>query len=539
LKSGRHGPTAPEPARAGSLKCARLVTGALALVAALALASGRAGAAPTGGTLRDPNTVAPAPPAVFVPTAFGGVPGDRAATSLDGYETVAYALSHTPSLLAQRATVLNLDAQYTKARAAEYPSAQGELQNQITKQNNSAGTLAQFGVTPTGNFSENTAQLSSTYNLFNGTAQIDAQQDKRQVDNAKFELQRQEEQTAIAVANAFYALAADRETVRVDEGDLTYQRDLLATARAEERVGRVAGVDVLRAEVAVERSDSTLVQARTDEANAREALAVQIGAPDDTAFRLPDVLPEPALPKASADVLGTIAKMNRPEIFEARAALAASKLSDAEVDADLRPTVQLNGSFGSQVSPTNFVVEQEQIDASNASALASYEQEKQLFPGQNITPPVLLPNVDRHTPGFWQFNIVSTFTVPLYDYGQRAAQHHAARAQIASSLASLYNAYDTVQADVNAAQRNVVAAAEKLRLAKLSDSAAIESARIAQLQYKNGLISFTDVTQTQQTALSTQFDLVSARVTYVTALIRLRVALAPPNAAAAADLRGL
>jgi hypothetical protein len=47
------------------------------------------------------------------------------------------------------------------------------------------------------------------------------------------------------------------------------------------------------------------------------------------------------------------------------------------------------------------------------------------------------------------------------------------------------------------------------------------------------------VTQTEQTALGTEFDLVSARVAYVTTLVRLRVALAPPNAAAAADLRGL
>jgi outer membrane protein TolC len=53
------------------------------------------------------------------------------------------------------------------------------------------------------------------------------------------------------------------------------------------------------------------------------------------------------------------------------------------------------------------------------------------------------------------------------------------------------------------------------------------------------LISFTDVTQTEQTALSAQNDLVAARVTYVTALIKLRVALAPPSTAAAADLRGL
>jgi outer membrane protein TolC len=518
----------------------RLVLGALTFVlATTAFAVAAPHPRPTGGTLEESANAAPSPPAVFVPASFDGSPGERPAPALDAYATVAYALAHTPSLLMQRATVLNLDAQFTKARAAEYPATQGELQNQITKQSNSTGSLAQFGLAPAGNFSENTAQLSATYDLFNGNAQIAAEQSERQVENAKFELERQEEQAAIVVTNAFYALAADHETVLVDMGDLTYEQNLLATAQAEERVGRVAGVDVLRAQVAVERSDSALVQARTDELNAREALAVQIGAPSETAFAVPDVLPEPAVPKTPLAVLGTIAKMNRPEIFEARAALAASKLSDAEVDADLRPTVQINGSFGSQVSPTNFVTEQEQIDASNAQAIASYKQEQQLFPGQTIAPPVLLPNVDRHTPGFWQFNIVSTFALPLYDYGQRAAQHHAARASIAASLATLFNAYDTVQADVNAAQRNVVAAFEKLRLAKLSERAAVESARIAELQYKNGLISFTDVTQTEQTALGTEFDLVSARVAYVTTIVRLRVALAPPNAAAAADLRGL
>lgn len=483
------------------------------------------------------SAAAPAAPRVFVPGIFAGEPGKRPVKSFDGYATVAYALAHAPSLLAQRATVLNLDAQFTKDRAAEYPTATGQLQNQLQKQSNSTGTLAQFGVAPSSNFSENTAQLSSTYNLFNGTAQIAAQQAKRQVENAKFELQRQEEQTVATVSNAFYALAANRETVVVDEGDLAYQQNLLKSAQAQESVGRVAGVDVLRAQVAVERSDSALVQARTDEANAAESLAVQIGAPADAQFTIPSELPEPPVPAAPLGELGTIAKMNRPEIFEARAALAAAKLGDAAVDSDLRPTVALSGSFGSQVSPTNFVLQQEQIDASNAQALASYQEQQKLFPGVAFPAPVPLPPVDRHTPGFWLIGIVSTFTIPLYDYGQRAAQHHAERAQIESSLASVFNAYDTVQADVDAAQRNLVAASEKLRLAKLAEREAAESARIAQLQYKNGLISFTDVTQTQQTALSTELDLVSARVAYVTAFIRLRVALAPPDAAAAADLR--
>jgi outer membrane protein TolC len=234
----------------------------LTLVIALAPVAAHAdGTHPLGGTLEGMAKASPAPPAVFAPGVYPGAA--KPGVAFDGYATVAYALTHAPTLLAQRATVLNLDSQFTKARAAEYPTATGELQNQIQKQGNSSGQFAQFGITPTSNFSQNTAELSSTYNLFNGTAQIAAQQAKRQVDNAKFELQRQEEQTAIAVTNAFYALAANRENVVVDEGDLAYQRDLLATAVAEEHVGRVAGVDVLRAQVAVERSSRRAPTKRT------------------------------------------------------------------------------------------------------------------------------------------------------------------------------------------------------------------------------------------------------------------------------------
>ena len=471
--------------------------------------------------------------------AFDGTPGDRQTVSLDGPATVAYALSHAPALLAQRATISNDDSSFTKARAGEFPATNGELQNQISRSHNSNGQFAQIGLSPTNNFSQNTAQLSTTYDLFNGTKTLAAGQAKRQLQSAIFELARQEEQTSISVTNAFYQLAAEHGIVTLDEADLRYQQALLETARASERVGRVAGVDVLRAEVNVSRSTSTLVQARTDEANSREALAVQIGAPADTTFRVPDPLPEPALPATPVTVLETTAKMNRPEIGSARANLDVSKYADAQVDNDLRPTVQASAAFGSQVSPTSFVQQQQQIDASNAQALASYQAQKQLFPNVAIPLPVLIPNVNRHQPGFWQFNIVSTFSVPLFDFGQRAAAHHAARAQIDASLGALFNAYDIVRSDVDASSRNLGSAAQRLDLAKLSERSARESARIAQLQYKAGLISFTDVTQTEQTALSTANDLLAARVNYVTALIRLRVALAPPDPASAADLRGL
>jgi outer membrane protein TolC len=153
--------------------------------------------------------------------------------------------------------------------------------------------------------------------------------------------------------------------------------------------------------------------------------------------------------------------------------------------------------------------------------------------------PLLTPPVQRGRPGFWQLGITSTFTVPFVDYGSRAANHHAERAQIASAAAAYQSAIDAVERDVRAAARNLQAAFDKLALAKAAAQLARESARIAQLQYKNGLISFTDVTQTEQTALSAENDLVAARVAYVVSDIKLRLSLGPADPAGAANVGSL
>ncbi|MGP6157148.1 MAG: TolC family protein [Vulcanimicrobiaceae bacterium] len=487
---------------------------------------------------------AAAQPAVPPPAASLLYPGYRPAepritVPLDELGAVRYALAHAPEILAAKASAAQLDSTFAKARAGEYPVITGSLQNQLQKQSNLSGSLAEFGLTPSTNFSQNTAQISSTYNLYNGTQQLTAQQARRQVENAKDLVRKQEEQTTLDVVGGFFDLAARRQTVIVAANDVSYQQALLAVARDNERVGRVAGVDVLRAQVAVGRSSSTAIQAKVDEDNARETLAVRIGAPPTTAFDVPSELPEPPLPSQPPDELAALAARSRPEIAAAKATLDAAKLQDASVDSDLRPTVQLSGSFGSQVSPTEFVLEQQSIDAQNAQALALFNLERAIFPTLPLTPPAPLAPVDRNIPGFWQLGVTSTFQVPIIDYGQRAAAHHAARAQIASAQAALDNAYDSVIADVRAALRNAQSAKQKLALAKQSAALARETARIAQLQYKHGLISFTDVTQTEQTSLAAEQDLVTARVGYVVTSIRLRVALGPPDLVAAADLRGL
>lgn len=465
---------------------------------------------------------------------LAAAPAQAAVAPLTLADAVRFALAHDPTLLSKRANVSNLVSQWVKQRATEYPTAIGELENQLAKSANASGPFAEFGISPQTNFSQNTAQISSQWTLYNGSLnQVLTQEDRRQMEAAQSDLRRSESQTAQDVATNYYGLLAKRETTRADVANAGYQQQLLFAARANERVGRAAGVDTLRAQVAATRADSTLLSAQADEANAREALASEIGAPLETPFVLPTVAPEPPLPQTPLDTLLAIAETSRADVSSAIANVRVAQLANAAIDTDLRPQIVLNGSFGNQTSPTAFVDEAQQIQAENIAALQQYEFFSKIAPPSIVPVPVLIPPVIRGTPGFWQIGATITLQVPLYDYGVRAASHRAARAQIASAEGALNSARGAVELDVRQAYRGAQTTAANLALAKQSESLARESARIAQLQFANGLISFTDVEATQQTALSAQTDLANAAVTYVVSLIKLRVAVGAADPLAA------
>lgn len=429
--------------------------------------------------------------ALLAPALLGAT---AAAQPLDLRGALRYALAHDPAILARRATLAQQEAAYAKDHALELPQVAGTLQNQIAKSRNFGGTLQQFGLTQATAFSQNTAQIAASFNLYNGSlAQITAQEAKRQSDAAREELRRGEQQLATDVAAAWYAAVQKREALRLAEGDLAYQSGLLEAARAQERVGRVAGVDVLRAQTNALRSEAALASARADETNARENLAQRIGAAPETPFALPAALPEPPLPATALPALVARALAARPDLGAAAAQVALARLADAAIESDRRPSIQLQGAFGNQETTT-----------------------------ANVG---FVPGATRNVPGFWQFGAISSFTLPLAEYGARRAAHAAARAQLASAQASLETSRGAVEIDVRQALRAAQTTRQGIAFASEEVRYGRESARIAQLQYRNGLISLTDASAAQQTALSAENDLVNAQVAYLNALVRLRVAV--------------
>jgi outer membrane protein len=466
--------------------------GAALVAALLSLAPAGAGATPA------------APPVTAPPAA------------LDLRGCVAYALAHSPDILARKATVAQDQSQLTQARANELPPITGLLQNQVLKNANTSGAYAQFGLTPASVFSQNTAQLGTTWTVYNGSNyQIQAQQAKRALQAASDDLRRAEDTLAQNVTNAYFAVAQNHATVGLQQFDRNYQQQLVDNARINEKVGRAAGVDVLRAESDELRAEAALTTAVSNEATARETLAATIGAPPETPFAVPDVIPEPPVPATPLAALIDLASTNRPDIASAKALVASAQLGNSLIDTNLLPVLQVNAAFGNQTSPT-----------SNAQTAAELQAEG-VPPG----------DISISHAGFWQIGATETLQIGVIDYGARAAQHRAARAQLESAVANLISARHAVETDVRQAVRGVQTATANLASYKAAAQFGAESARISQLQYHNGLISLTDATQAEQTNLSAQNDLVTARVAYVEAIVRLRVAVGTLEPLSVVDLR--
>lgn len=433
-------------------------------------------------------------------------------------QTVSYAMAHNPAVAAKHAALAQAESNYTGQRATEYPPIVASLQNILAKQNNYAGSLAQYGIVPVTNFSQNTAQVGTQWTLYNGSLnQILTRENYRKVEAARADLRQTQTQETARLVDMFFAIANWQHLYALAQANLAYQQALLAVARAKEKAGLVAGVDVLRAQVGVEQTQVALLNAQSDGETARESLAQTIGAALDTNFAIPAILPQPPLPAGSAATLIDIAERNRPEVAASKANVAIAQLSRSTIDTDLLPQISVYAAFGNQTSPTTFVDQQAQVNLLN--------QECAPYPNQVECIGFPFANVTRGTSGFWNVGATSTISLPVVDYGTRAAAHRAANEAVESAQLALDSAKTATEQDVLQSLRQAQTARESLAYQRRAVDLGLEAARSAQLQYGNGLTSLTDTKAAQQTSLQTQADLFAAQIVYINAVVKLRSAL--------------
>lgn len=416
-----------------------------------------------------------------------------AALTLAG--AVQYALSHSPTIAKQVAVVSQLESAYVKARSQTLPGVLGQLSNNMSKSANYSGAYSVIGASQASVFSQNTASLGTSYTFDGGLSHYLSLSAHQQYEQAQADLRRTQQQVTSSVANAYFALAGKNEAVRLDQGDLRYQQTLVNVARAKEHAGVAAGVDVLSAQAAEEKSRYALAAAQADSQNAAELLAQTIGAPLDTAFDVPEQLAQPNLPNQPVDTLVAIAQQNRPDVTSAADAVAIAETNRRSADTDLFPQIQTFASIGNQFSPTLAV------------------QQAKFGP------------VTRGNLGYWNIGVNTTVSLPFVDWGARRANHRNLNEQIVAAQANLGAVKTQAEIDVRQSYRAAQTALAQLASAQEETRYATEAARIAELQYAHGVVGLITVQQDQQTALSAQVDLYNARVAYVNAIVNLRVAL--------------
>lgn len=455
---------------------------------------------------------------------LAALPVAAAAQPMSLPDAVAFALAHSSSVATARASVTQAQHALALQRGVAYPTVDATLQSILAKSANYQGGFAVIGAQQQNVVSQNTAQVGiSNWNLTTGGfAFLALAAARAQAQQAANTLANTEDQIATSVTTSFYTIVQRQAIVVVDALTLKYQNDLVTVAKAKEKAGVAAGVDVLQAKTSAAKSESTLVADKASVEDADQALAQQIGAPILTIFATPADVPQPPMPHGTVDALVAIADVNRPDVAAAREGVQAARLTRRGWNVELFPQVAVSAGIGNQYSPTSTVLLQNQIDQN--CALGIYPQP--------------CPVVPRGSPGFWNLQAITTFSFPLVDYNARHSERVNDDAQLASAQTTFDQTRLQSELDVRESYRAAQTALAQVTWARQEADYGVESARIAQLQYKAGVKTIYDVLQAQQAAQQAVNDSIVARVNYVDAIVKLRVSLGTYDArSAVADLK--
>ena len=121
----------------------------------------------------------------------------------------------------------------------------------------------------------------------------------------------------------------------------------------------------------------------------------------------------------------------------------------------------------------------------------------------------------------WQEGAGLHVDVPLYAGGRHRGELRSADADIEAALADAQTILDAISLQVNLAYRGVVAAQERVELARPAVEQSAEALRIVRQRYRAGTATPTDVIDAETAATRAEQRYVSARIEYLSALARL------------------
>jgi NodT family efflux transporter outer membrane factor (OMF) lipoprotein len=394
-------------------------------------------------------------------------------------DLVKRALADNPDLQVAASRVREARAQTRIAAAAALPtlSASGNAltynsdRKSTTASSSSASGLAGLSIPSHTSLYSAGFDASWELDLFGGTRRaIEAAKDN--AEGAEWS-RRDGQVTLLAeVANAYLTLRAVQARIAIGQEELQRQKDQFQLVQARRRAGFVTDLDVNQQSVRVATSAAEIPQLQAMASAQIHALGVLLGQPPETlapsltasAPALPP--PPPTLPTGLPSEL----LLRRPDLREAERRLAAANAQIGIRTADLYPKLNLIG-LGSFAAP----------------------KIQNLFETQNIS-----------TLG------VGMLTVPIFDAGRARAGIAAAREEREQAFQAYRGAVLSAFRDVEDALARFKAEDDRRTSLLRSVAAAQNTLKIAQDQYRAGLVTFINVLQAQNALLNSRDQLVQS-----------------------------
>jgi multidrug efflux system outer membrane protein len=286
-----------------------------------------------------------------------------------------------------------------------------------------------------------------------------------------------------SVANAYLALAADRESLRLAETTLEAQQDTYKLIKRRYDIGIVTELDLYRAQTQVDTARGDVAAFKQQTAKDENALNLLAGAPVPAELfpaRLRDVTPprdvQAGLP---SDVL-----LERPDVAQSEALLKAANADIGAARAAFFPRVSLTAAAGTASSELSGLFK-------GRSGAWSY------------APQIALPIFDARTwSAFKAAKAQQKIAVSQYEKSVQSAFK-----EVADTLA----VRGTVDEQLSAQQSLVDAVSETYRLSKS--------------RYDKGIDSYLSVLDAQRSLYGVQQGLVSIRLAKVANLVQLYAVL--------------
>lgn len=309
-------------------------------------------------------------------------------------------------------------------------------------------------------------------------------QAKKNLDYYQYGMSSSYQTTRYNAEKGYYDVLQAANTVNLDKETVDRLNEHLKNTQAQFAVGVVAKADVLRSQVELVNAQQTLTQAENSYEVAVSSLNNVIGLPTATRLNLSQGL-EYKPNDYTLDNCVTYAMVNRPEIHQAEASVGMAQAAEKIANAGNLPQVSLG---------------------------ASNQWSNDSFPGQNKNN--------------WALGV--TLTQNIWDYGVTAAKVREAKANIVKAQESYRQISDNVRLAVRTSYLSMREAEKRIKTTEVAVAQAEEDYRIAQLRYRAGVGTNTDVMDASVALTTAKNNYIQALYDYNTSTALLEQSMGVP-----------